>query len=337
MNFKFLVLNFKANKAIFIVSFIALIFVLVFVFWWNKEIVVSKNSVNNPNGPKSSISGISCDRVGDRPIAVMLAGDKETIPLSGIGQADMVFEMPVTPNGITRFMAVFQCETPKEIGSVRSSRIDFIPLARGLKAIYAHWGGEHEALDELNKGIINNIDAMKYEGSVFYRKRGVPQPHDGFTSFDLLYKKSEELAYDLKDNFVDYPHKEKVDRNLSNLADSINVGYPDPFNATWIFDSATNVYKRNRNGQPEVNKNTNEQVSASVVVLMRTKITFWRDQYMRVNVTGQGVAQVFEGGIVINGKWKKDSEDSKLGFYDQDGKEIKFLPGKIWVEITSNI
>ena len=314
---------------------LALIFFIIFVFWWNKEIVVSKNSGNNSGGSKSSISGTSCKRAGERPIAVMLAGDKETIPLSGIGQADMVFEMPVAPNGITRFMAVFQCETPKEIGSVRSSRIDFIPLARGLKAIYAHWGGEHEALAELNKGTINNIDAMKYEGTVFYRKRGVPQPHDGFTSFDLLYKKAEELSYDLKDNFAGYPRTEKVDRSLSNLADSINVGYPDLFNVTWTFDSAANVYNRNRNNRSEIDKNTNEQVSASVVVLMRTKVTFWRDQYMRVDVQGQGEAQIYQGGIVINGKWKKDSEDSKLSFYNNDGKEIKLLPGKIWVEIVN--
>ena len=269
----------------------------------------------------------------------MLAGDLEARPLSGIGQADMVFEMPVAPNGITRFMAVFQCETPNEIGSVRSSRIDFIPLAQGLKTVYAHWGGEHEALAELNKRVINNIDAMKYEGTTYYRKKGVLAPHDGFTNSDLLLEKAKSLSYDLQDQFVGYPHTDKIEnKSLSNLASTISIGYSEPFEVAWAYDPTANVYKRARHGTSEIDKSTDQQVSASVVILMKTKISFWRDQYMRVDVGGEGVAQIYEGGIVINGKWKKDPADlnSKLSFYDAQGNEVKFLPGKIWVEIVSD-
>ena len=336
---KFNFRNLDLNKVLIGAGALALVFVVVFLFWWNKEIVVSKGGKVENAGVKSSISGIECERAKERPFAIMLAGDREAIPLSGLSQADMVFEMPVAPNSITRFMAVYQCEQPKEIGSIRSSREDFIALAKGLKAIYAHWGGEHEALTKLNNGIIDNIDAMKYEGTVFYRKKGAPPPHNGFTDLDLLSKKAEDLSYNLEDQFSGYPHIEKVkNKTLSNLANLIPVGYAKPFDALWVFDSNKNVYKRSRNGDPEVDKNTSEQVSASVVVLMKTDVAFWRDQYMRVDVEGEGEAQIYQGGIVINGKWKKDpvNLDSKLSFYDTEGKEIKFLPGKIWVEIVSD-
>src|SRR3989344_6469508 len=62
-----------------------------------------------------------------RPFAVMLSSDKEARPLSGISQADIVFEMPVLDIGFTRIMAVYKCAYPKEVGSIRSSRMDFVP------------------------------------------------------------------------------------------------------------------------------------------------------------------------------------------------------------------
>lgn len=351
MNFKFKIpkwtrdkfFNFKSrfdiNKAIFTVGGIVLIFIIVFVFWWNREIIVSKNGNGNVlqgGEVKSSIAGLECERAKERPIAVMLAGDTEARPISGISQADMVFEMPVAPNGITRFMAVFQCQLPDEIGSIRSAREDFIPLAKGLRAIYAHWGGEHEALEELNSGIVDNIDGLKYENIYYYRKRGISMPHNGFTSAELLSKAVKNLSYDMTDNFTGYLHTDKTEnKSLSNLTNLIIVDYQKPFDSAWAFDSQTNIYKRSRNSKPEVDKATNEQITAAVVIIMKTKITFWRDQYMRVDVVGQGDAQIYQGGIVINGKWKKNLEDSNLTFYDQDSKEIKFLPGKIWVEIVN--
>ena len=146
-------LNFRIslNKILITAGVVALVFIISFFIWWNKEITVTGlNPWQAQPGPKSSVSGLECANADRRPLAVMMAGDPETRPLAGIGQADIVFEMPVTPDGITRFMAVFQCEDPKEIGSIRSAREDFIPLAAGLGAIYAHWGGEKEALEKLD-------------------------------------------------------------------------------------------------------------------------------------------------------------------------------------------
>src|SRR3989344_2746761 len=210
-------INFKLslNKILIGAGAVALVFVVAFFVWWNKEITITGlNPLKDTSGPKSSIAGLDCVNAERRPMAVMLAGDPETRPLSGLGQADMVFEMPVTPNGITRFMAVFQCEEPKEIGSIRSAREDFIPLAASLGAIFAHWGGEKEALDKLDGGIIENIDAMKYEGTVFYRKNSMPRPHNGFTTIDLLLDKAEALGYDSGDTFQGYAHgRDEVKRN----------------------------------------------------------------------------------------------------------------------------
>ncbi len=328
------------NRLLVIASVIVLGLVIVFIFWWNKEIVVDNgvSIINKNNTSASPITGLDCSYADARPIAVMLASDPEARPLSGISQADMVFEMPVDPTGITRFMAIFQCEKPKEIGSVRSARDDFIPLAASIETIYAHWGGERDALEKLSNHIVDNIDALKYEGEIFYRKAGVRPPHNGFTNLDLLAKTAQVLKYDFKNNFSGYPHQDKEPKkNLSNLTDQVRINYPGTYAVNWTYDTETNLYSRFRNGDAEIDKNNGQTVKAGVVILMNTTSKFLKEQYISVNVTGSGVAQIYQNGIVVNGKWHKDSArlDSKLYFYDDSGKEIKFAPGKIWVEIMT--
>src|SRR3989344_5617005 len=102
-------INFKLslNKILIGAGAVALVFVVSFFVWWNKEITITGlNPLKDTSGPKSSIAGLECANAERRPMAVMMAGDPETRPLSGIRQADIGFEMPVTPNSITRLIAV---------------------------------------------------------------------------------------------------------------------------------------------------------------------------------------------------------------------------------------
>src|SRR3989344_26623 len=322
------------NKILVILGVIAVIMVAVFLTWFYKrDITIS----NKQEAKKSVITGLECENATRRPVAVMLAGDKEARPLSAISQADLVVEMLAAPNGITRFMAVYQCEEPKEIGSVRSARDGFTDLAGSFDAIFAHWGGERGALERLDGHVIDNIDAMKYEGTTYYRKKGIRQPHNGFTSFELLWGKAKELKYRLDNKFAGYPHKEGAGaKNLANLVDNIKINYPDPFGSEWKYDTKTNDYARYRDGKKETDASGGEG-RAGVVIVMKTISAPLRDQYVDVEVYGEGEAQIYQNEISISGKWKKDrtSISSKLYFYDFSGKEIEFAPGKIWIEIVA--
>src|SRR3989344_8463120 len=117
------------NKILVILGMISVIMVAVFLTWFYKQDITISNK---QEAKKSAITGLECENVARRPVAVMLAGDKEVRPLSAISQADLVVEMIAAPNGVTRFMAVYQCEEPKEIGSVRSGREGFTDLSRSF-------------------------------------------------------------------------------------------------------------------------------------------------------------------------------------------------------------
>ena len=212
----------------------------------------------------SSLSGIRCENSTDRPLAVMYSSDSETRPLSGIGQADMVFEMPVVDVGVTRMMAIFHCAEPGEIGSIRSSRLDFIPLVQGMNAIYAHFGGEKDALDLLNKGVVDNVNGLKYDdGITYYRKKSVPRPHNSFTSYDRLIAKAHDLNYKIQGGTNYYPHEENPESDGTLNPPPV---FNDEWRVVWKYDVERNAYKRSRNSKSEIDENTSEQVFAQNVV-----------------------------------------------------------------------
>lgn len=292
------------------------------------------------NKQPSAISGLNCDTAQRRPVAVMLESDPEARPLSGIGQADAVVEMPVTPNGVTRYMAIYQCQTPKEIGAVRSAREDFVPLAASFHTIYAHWGGEHGVLAELNSHIMDDINALDFDGTIFYRKDNIPRPHNGFTNLDLLFKQAKVFGYGLVKDFVGYPHTDtQTAKTISNVANSLTLNYLYPDNVMWTYHADTNLYSRVRGGTPEIDKNTGTQVTARVLAVMHTTwhVLTKGDQYIVIHTTGEGAADIYQDGIKITGTWKKDPAtlDSKLFFYDSNGNEIKFAPGQLWIEVDA--
>ena len=292
------------------------------------------NKEENEEKERNLINGIRCDNAKARSFAVMLAGDLEAWPLSGIADADLVIEMPVVTNGITRYMAIYVCGEPAEIGSIRSSRHDFIPLAMGFDAIYAHWGGSHYALDKLNSGIMDNVNALYLDGSVFYRKPGLPKPHDGFTTIKRLREYSERIGYRLDNEFEGYKFYDEEDPIDKN--GELSIEYPSVYKVEYEYNTETNSYLRSKGDKKDKDKLTSEQISVKNIVIMFAVSRQIEGQYNDMDIEGEGDAIVYQNGWEIKGKWKKDKSDmrSKLYFYNEAGEEIKFVPGKIWIQVV---
>ena len=304
--------------------------------------IVNNNGENNSEESgeleeekeKSLISGMECEGAKNRPFAVMMAGDLEAWPLSGISGADLVVEMPVVTGGITRYLAVYVCNEPQEIGSIRSARHDFIPLAMGFDAILAHWGGSHFALDKLNNKIMDNVNALYLDGSVFYRKPGLPKPHDGFTTIKKLKEYSQRIGYRMESEFDGYQfYKEE---NPSDKDGALSIGYHSIFKVDYKYDAGTNSYLRSKGDKKDADKLTGGQITAKNVVIMYAASRQIEGQYNDMDIEGEGKAIVYQNGWEIEGKWKKDKRDmkSKLYFYNDAGEEIKFVPGKIWIQVA---
>ncbi len=334
----------KKIKIILIVVIILIIAGAIFWFFGKKNIDISPNGDQQKEEPKDEtginpITGEKCENYNRRPIAVMMANDAINRPLSGISQADVIIEMPVITGGITRLMAIYGCETPKEIGSVRSARHDYIPLALGFNAIYAHWGGSHFAYDQLNKGIIENIDAMTDQYQAYYRTSDKEPPYNGFTSLERLINAAKKFGYSLENNFSGYPHLKNPKSKIQNpnTGGKLTIGYGGEFRVSYAYNKEENVYQRYRTNLRETDKNNGNQAEVSVVAVMRAESHMIEvPNYNEVDVQGEGEAKIYQNGEEIKGIWKKTGNysNSKLTFIGENGKEIEFTPGKIWIEIV---
>jgi hypothetical protein len=302
-------------------------------------------------GPVSPISGLPCESWNRRPVAVMQPADVSARPAAGFSDADMVIEMPVITASITRLMGVYVCGNPDDVGSMRSSRHDYIALAKGLDAIFVHWGGSHYAIDKLNEGVIDNMncngDGGKSAVAYCYRKeatgtmRGVDT---GYAKFAKLLEGAKDFGYRLENKFVGYPHQNEVTLEERPSGGHLRVAYAGPFAAEYDYDKETNSYLRVWGKVADTDRNNGKRLAPKNVVVLFAKSgqIVEGEQYNNVQIgdpwyddTDSGEAHYYINGKESVGTWKKDKSklESKLFFYDSNGQEIKFVPGQIWVDI----
>lgn len=281
----------------------------------------------------SPFSGIECVKNKRRAIGVVLAQYPQTIPLSGISMADFVVEWPVAnPGGITRLLAIFQCKEPKEVGSIRSIRPYMVDIALGFDVVLASWGGARSAIERIGELNIDWLDGRANPAGTFFRKNTKLAPHNGFSSFSGLWRALETKNFREKNNFEGYKFL-KIKEIKNKKEDFVlNIDYYYP--VKYVYDKKTGNYLRYWNEKPFLDEITKKQVFAKNVILMKTKMGVLSPGVADAKVIGEGEARIYQMGNIIKAKWKKDSPQGKLYFLDKEGKEIKFVPGPIWLEIV---
>lgn len=308
---------------------------------------MSQEPVNT--GPVSPISGLPCENWNRRPIAVMQPADVSARPAAGFSDADMVFEMPVITASITRLMAVYVCGNPDDVGSMRSSRHDYIALAKGLDAIFVHWGGSHFAKEKLNEGVIDNMncnnDGGKSAAQYCYRKeatgdmRGVDT---GYAKFEKILEGAKAFGYRLENKFSGYVHQAEVPIDQRPTGGHLRVAFAGPFAVEYDYDRDSNSYLRTWGKVEDTDRNNKKRIAPKNIVVMIAKSEQVEGQYNNVQVgdpwydeSDSGEAYFYMNGQQHKGTWKKDKSrlDSKLFFYDESGAEIKFVQGQIWVDV----
>lgn len=282
---------------------------------------------------RSYFSGMPCQNRDSRAFAVVLAQYPETMPLSGTSQVEIVIEGPVaSPGGVTRLLALYQCQFPLEIGSIRSVRPYMADLALGFDAILASWGGAKTAIDRIKNLGLNWLDARVNPSSAFFRKKNIPAPHNGFTSLERLKIAAQILKMRETNQFLGYQFLKEEEIIFSKKEQKIKINYTYP--VEYVYEPATGRYLRFWDGKGMIDRNTSKQVWANNVVLMKTKMGTLSSGVADVKVIGKGKAIIYKAGEETEGRWQKENSQGKLSFLDVAGAEIKFVPGPIWIEIT---
>ncbi|PIR41280.1 MAG: hypothetical protein COV31_02660 [Candidatus Yanofskybacteria bacterium CG10_big_fil_rev_8_21_14_0_10_46_23] len=291
-----------------------------------------KNEDPGPREQTGALLGQPCPFVENRPVAVMLASDPVARPLAGVGQADIVLEMPVTPDGVTRMMALFQCQQPERVGSIRSARAGFLPFVASFDAIFGHWGGEREALADLNAGVVDNLDALPNRFNTFYRQNGIRSPHDGFSSYERLVAGAIKSGYRIENRFEGFARSEEPPaRTLANLAESVMVPYAGSYEVRWHYSAEKKTYQRSRGGQLEIEANTGMPVQVKNIIVLETTGVPFEGQYLDLAVVSQGRGQFYRDGVSQGVIWSKADFGAPLLLENLEGQEIKLAPGASWI------
>ena len=102
-------------------------------------------------------------------------------PQSGLDNADIVFEEPVE-GGITRLVAVFQCQGANLVGPIRSARAVDVPILDQLsKPLFVHAGGINPVIALVNDGNLINDDVFTH-ASIVQHVPGRYAPYDTYAS-----------------------------------------------------------------------------------------------------------------------------------------------------------
>ncbi|GAC1413325.1 MAG: DUF3048 domain-containing protein [Candidatus Doudnabacteria bacterium] len=270
-----------------------------------------------------------------RPIAVVIENHPAARPQSGLSQADIVYEA-LAEGGITRFMAIFQTQRVNTVGPVRSARTYFNDWAQELGAIYAHVGGNSDALYYLKKGIpgLSNADQF-FNNDFFARVPPRKPPHNTYTSTAQLLALAKQRNFNMIKSYPEYLFKDDKAAQMPT-GSKINIDFSTPsFAVSWAYNSKTNLYKRSNGGKLSVDLGNGKNIFAKNIIVQRVRN--WpvaSDTVLAISMGTRegGEADVYQDGIVVHGTWKM--VDGRTKYFDLANNEIKLNRGQTWIEIV---
>lgn len=306
----------------------------------------------NASSPyKAPLTGLPLEAsLTQRPLAIMINNAPAARPQSGLGQADMVYEV-LAEGGITRLIGIFQSQSGIEkIGPIRSIRPYLINLGESYGGVLVHAGGSPEAYSIIQKQGKQDMDEIGNAGSFFWRDKERKAPHNLYSSDEKLREGAAKLNYgnDVKVpqySFYSEPPAASGDGAEGTAPVEVVSGEPgekveikfllDSYVVAYQYDGSTNTYKRWVNGSPHVDLNDNVQLEAANVIVLGADHKVLDDVgRLAVNVETGGKAMLFQRGEVIEGQWVRAAGDAIR--FVKDGKEVPLVPGTTYFNIVPN-
>lgn len=288
----------------------------------DEEDFIEKNTFNSIY----TNAKINEEQVKRNPFFVIVENSKKARPQSGIAYADIVYEILVE-GGITRYLALFQSQTSKNIGPVRSTRPYIQETTIPYNIGYAHSGGSYQALDQIKELGLKSINEMKY-GNYFWRYSKRKAPHNLYTEAEKIKKLFSQKGYSNATKFP-YSFTNEVD---SILTDAKTVKVTPSYYTSATFEYKDNKYFRYQDGVADKDLRTDKPVSVENIIVQLTDVTYLNNEYKHIELRllGEGEGFLFQGGKAKKVTWKRDNIKNYTRLYNEDGKEVKLLSGQTW-------
>ena len=259
-------------------------------------------------------------------VTVKIGNTQEAHPLSGVEQADVVYE-EVVDGGITRLAAVYQSAAPGRVGPVRSVRPTDQSIVWPLRGVFAFSGGDPIEVASIQGAPVTQLDETR-AGPLMSRDPARQAPHNLYADVAHMYGR---CADPPPRPLFTYrrPHTAAAGTPVS----SGRVGFAPGYEVTWTWDAGTASWQRSIFGGPEVSA-AGRRIAAANVVVMAVPYDGGASSADAAGVlTGQGRLTVLTAGKVVEGTWVRPDKTRAARLVDRRGRPITLTPGRTWVEL----
>ncbi len=315
------------------------------------ETTTDQTIAENVN-PLTGKADLSDSAIGSRPVAIMVENSPEARPQWGITTPDIVVE-GVVEGGITRMMWIYADaeDIPSKVGPVRSARHDYVEIAKGLNAIFVHWGGSDEngftlAYPTIKNLSVNNIDGLK-QGSYFFRDttRSTSSEHRGCTSGERIIKAISKLGYKTEQTSNDWlPYKVATeggtavwgDQDVTGTCSEITVKFSNGYVHTFKYDASTKKYTNYLNNKVMTDGNNGNEMAVENVIVMYAKVSTLGTGkgHKEWDLESGGKGFYVSNGVGQRIYWTKDGKSGALKFTAINGQTLNVNSGQTWIGIV---
>jgi hypothetical protein len=274
------------------------------------------------------------EKAASRPaLAIKVENIDEARPQAGLLEADVIWEEEAE-GGITRFIAVYQCQDAERVGPVRSARpVDPPILLQLRKPLFGYAGGVAKVEQEIAEaGVVdlNYIDAAE----AYTRDPNRSAPHDLYTSTQALRREAGgrgQAPDDLFSFAEDAPERKGTRPGREIVAD-----WSIATDVVWRYRPGDGLYRRFHGEEAHVLEDGSQVAVENVVVMMvereETRIVDPAGNPVpNFGVVGKGQVVVFRDGRAIRGRWERPEEEELTRFVDRQGEDIALKPGTTWI------
>ena len=290
--------------------------------------------------PTCPLTGLPApgDEVPHTPVvAVKVENTPDAYPLAGLQAADVVYE-EIVEGGITRFMALYQCEDAARVGPVRSARTTdpMILVQFSDSSVLAYSGGQSAVVNAVERSGLVNLDESS-GGAAFWRDAERFSPHDLFVNTTKLRARAAKGIADVGpprrvftfDAEAAVPGKRVV---------SVTAAFSSSITATWRWMPDAARWQRQYEDAP-MTLDSGQPITATNVVIQQVEV-FEGDlvdvlgyHSPEVNLTGSGKAWILRDGVLIKGTWSRPVMGAVTRFLTRSGEVIPLTPGNTWIEL----
>lgn len=273
--------------------------------------------------------------VANRPaLAIKVDNYPTARPQSGLDKADLVFEEPVE-GGITRYVAVFQCQQAPLVGPIRSARYPDVGILSQLSdPVFLHVGGITPIVSMIQGSPVHD-ENLFYIGSVIQHPPGRYAPYDTYVSTAAAWKL---VPQDTKAPAPIFGYSATVP--VGTPTASIHIPFSPTSDETWTWSAAAQKWLLSYSGVPDAVAGGSQIATTNVVVI---RVNTYNGPYVE-NSEGAlevefdplagGPAEVLRNGVAVTGTWRRTSLTSPTQLIGANGTPIPLAPGQTWIELV---